>query len=69
MEQHGVTSQWKKLGVYLGILLFKLEVIRADHAGADDRMMAMLDLWLRTGTATKQVLVDALRKTTKTSAN
>ena len=62
VEQHGVTPHWKKLGVYLGILLFKLNVIEVDHAKADERMMAMLDHWLRTGTATKQELIDALRK-------
>ena len=65
VEQHGVTPHWKKLGVYLGILLFKLNVIEVDHAKADDRMMDMLDLWLKTGTATKQELIDALRKITK----
>ena len=65
VEQHGVTPHWKKLGVYLGILLFKLNVIETDHGKADDCMMAMLDLWLRTGTATKQELIDALIKITK----
>ena len=65
VEQHGVTSEWKKLGAYLGIPLYKLKVIEADHAKADDRMMDTLDLWLKTGTATKQELIDALRKITK----
>ena len=65
VEQYGVTPHWKKLGVYLGLLLFKLNVIEVDQGKADDCMMAMLDLWLRTGTATKQELTDALRKITK----
>ena len=69
VEQHGVTSDWKKLGVYLRILLSKLKVIEADHAKADDRMLDMLDLWLKTGTATKQELINALSKITKTSAD
>ena len=69
VEQYGVTSHWKKLGVYLRILLPELEVIEADHPKADERMMAMLDFWLRTGTATKQGLIGALSKTTKTSAD
>ena len=69
VEQQGVISHWKKLGVYLRIQLPELEVIEADHAKADDRMMTMLDHWLKSGTATKQVLIDALRKITKSSAN
>ena len=65
VEQHGLTSDWKKLGVYLRIPLSKLKVIEADHDKADDRMMDTLDLWLKTSTATKQVLINALKKTTK----
>ena len=65
VEQHSVTPHWKKLGVYLGIVFSKLDVIELDRGKADDCMMAMLDLWLRTGTATKQELIDALRKITK----
>ena len=69
VEQQGVTSDWKKLGLYLRILLPELKVIEADYAKADDRMMTMLDHWLKSSTATKQVLIDALRKITKTSTN
>ena len=69
VEQHGVTSHWKKLGLYLRILLPELNVIEADYAKADDRMMTILDHWLKGGKATKQVLKDALRKITKTSAD
>ena len=65
VEQHGVTSHWKRLGVYLRIPFFKLEVIEANHYKVDERMMDMLDLWLRTGTATKQQLINALGKITK----
>ena len=65
VEQHGVTVDWMKLGVYLGILFSKLKVIEANHAKADERMMDTLDQWLKIGTATKQVLINALRKTTK----
>ena len=60
---------WKKLGVYLRIQLPELEVIEADHVKADDRMITMLDHWLMSDTATKQVLIDALRKITKSSTN
>ena len=69
VEQHGVMPNWMKLGVYLRIPLSKLEVIEADRDKVDSRMMAMLDLWLKTGTATKQGLINALRKTTKSSAD
>ena len=66
VEQHGLTAHWKKLGAYLGIPFPELDVIEVDRAKADDRMMALLDFWLRTGAATKQELINALRKTTKT---
>ena len=69
VEQQGATPHWKKLGLYLDILLSELEMIEADRAKVDDRIMTMLDRWLRSGTATKQVLIDALRKITKTKAN
>ena len=69
MEQHGATPHWKKLGLYLDITFSKLKVIEADHDKVDDRIMTMLDLWLRTNTATKQGLIDALREIAKTNTN
>ena len=69
VEKHGVTSRWKKLGVYLRIPLPRLDVIEADHAKTDDRVIDMLGFWLKTGSATKQELISALREITKTSAD
>ena len=62
LEQQGMTHQWKKLGIYLNLLVKDLQVIEGDNARLDDRMISMLDLWLRSGRATKLVLEDAMRK-------
>ena len=69
MEQYGATPHWKKLGLYLDLPFTKLGMIEADHAKVDDRIMTMLDHWLRSNTATKQGLINALRRIAKTSTN
>ena len=61
LSQRGMTPYWKKLGVFLGLPYSDMEEVEVNHARADERMMAMLSQWLRSGTATKQRLLDVLK--------
>lgn len=54
-------SQWKRIGIRLGIEKHELEAIEYDHRHqVQDCREHMIDLWIRTGTATKQKLIEAL---------
>ena len=57
----GMIPYWKRLGVLLGLPYSDMEAVEANHARADERMMGMLSQWLRSNTATKQRLLDALK--------
>ena len=54
---------WKKLGLFLGVPYPTLEKIELDKQGVDNRKMTMLYNWLCSGTANKETLLVALRKT------
>ena len=53
----------KTLGLHLNLPYWKLESNEMDHRRLADCKMAMLDHWLCIGTANKQTLLFALRKT------
>ena len=62
-------TDWKSLGLYLGLHISTLDEIQADEPDTHHRKMAMLHLWLSltdgvkdNGGATKAALVEALRK-------
>ena len=59
--RHGMIPYWKRLGVLLGLPYADMEAVEAVRVRADERMMAMLSQWLRSGTATKQRLLDVLK--------
>ena len=54
---------WKKLGLFLGVPFPTLEKIELDKQGVDNRKMAMLHHWLCSGTANRQTLLEAMKKT------
>ena len=58
----GMIPNWKRIGLQLGLSLPQLKTIQKDETEEYDRFASMLDLWLRTGRATKQALGDALNK-------
>ena len=58
----GMIPYWNRIGLQLGLSYSQLKTIQKDEAAEYDRFTAMLDLWLRTGNATKQALGDALNK-------
>ena len=62
LEDRGLVVRWKKIGIMLQLRYSDLEVIKRNQPDEEERLMAMLDQWLSTGRATKQALVDALRK-------
>ena len=62
LQAKGFIFRWKVIGGFLRIPYSRLKVIERNEFGEEERMMAMLDQWLSTGTATKQALLDALRR-------
>ena len=42
-----ISSQWKNIGVLLGIPLHRLERIKSDEENVNDRMREMLSEWLK----------------------
>ena len=55
-------TQWKILGLKLGLSFPTLEKIECDKQGVDNRKMAMLHMWLEKGGATRRSLVSALSR-------
>ena len=62
LEERGLVARWKKIGIMLHLRYSDLEVIKRNQPDEEERLMAMLDQWLTSGRATKQALVDALRR-------
>ena len=62
LARMGMIPYWNRIGLQLGMSYSQLKTIQKDEAVEYDRFTAMLDLWLRTGNATKQALGDALNK-------
>ena len=54
--------EWKVLGLRLGLPFNDLEAIKHNNPRVIDCKLAMLHQWLRTGRATRQSLVSALRE-------
>ena len=61
LNECGVVTRWKKIGALLGLLYSNLQMIQKDESDEENRLIAMLNLWLKTGTATKQALMSAMR--------
>ena len=55
-------TEWKVLGLKLGLSYPTLKKIECDEHGLDNRKMAMLHEWLAKGGATRQSLASALRR-------
>ena len=62
LEDRGLVPRWKRIGVQLRLTFGDLQIIESNNAGEENRTMAMLHKWLISGRATKQALVDALRR-------
>jgi len=64
-ELHTVNTKWHELGILLDIPSYVLDRIRADHRGSTkDCFREMAQEWLATGTASWQVLREALMNPT-----
>ena len=61
LEDQGLITRWKKIGVMLRLPHSDLEVIKRNQPDEEERLMAMLDQWLTSGRATKEALVDVLQ--------
>ena len=62
LEDRGLVARWKKIGVMLQLSYSDLEVIKRNQFDEEERLMAMLNQWLTSGRATKQALVNTLRR-------
>ena len=62
LEDRGLVARWKKIGIMLQLPYSDLEVIKQNQPDEEECLMAMLNQWLTSGRATKQTLVDALRR-------
>ena len=62
VEDRGLVPRWRRIGVQLKLTYADLEIIESNKAGEENRTMAMLHQWLISSRATKQALVDALRR-------
>ena len=67
LEDLGLVARWKKIGMMLQLPYSDLEVIKRNQPDEEERLMAMLNQWLTSGRATKQALVDMLRRLRKTN--
>ena len=56
-------ARWKTIGTFLCVEHSSLEAVRADNETADDRLLAMVAVWLRQTTPppTWQALADAVQ--------
>ena len=62
LDDRGLVARWKKIGIILQLRYSDLKVIKRNEPNEEERLIAMLDQWLTSGRATKQALVDALRR-------
>ena len=61
LNECGVVTRWRKIGIFLGLRYSVLKVIEKDETDEEDRLTAMLDRWLRAGKATKEALMNAMK--------
>ena len=62
LEERGLVTRWKKIGIMLQLRYSDLEVIKRNQPDEEERLMAMLNQWLISGRATKQALVATLQR-------
>ena len=61
MEKHSLVFRWRRIGLELNLTYSDLKVIKCNNESVEDCATAMLHQWLKSGRATKQALVEAVR--------
>ena len=61
LDQCGMATHWKKIGVQLGLRYPDLQAIQKNETDEEDRFAGMLYLWITSGKATKQALMNAVK--------
>ena len=65
VENFGLVNRWERIGLRLRVTYPELQTIRKEETGQNERLAAMLHKWLRSGSATKEVLAAALKHANK----
>ena len=61
---HGCAPKWREIGVFLGLEISELDIIKSDEEGVHSRLERMLLLWIRRvdPLPTKYGIIEVLRK-------
>ena len=61
LEKQNLVSRWRRIGLELQLTYDDLSIIKRDSESVEDCAAGMLHQWLRSGSATKQALLEAIQ--------